>query len=278
MTAQIPLLELIKQKLEQGDVELPVFDAVAQKVYDAVQNGTMDADGICNLLQEDPILVSEVLRMANSSFFSGLAEIETLQDAVVRLGMKQLSALVMSISQKRMYSCSGGLFHDRMVTLWQHVSVAALSARWIANNTGYKKIADQAHVAALLHDVGKLSLLRIIEELASSGDLPISDDLVDATLDLLHAEHGSALLELWGLPTVFSEIVRQQSVEEIEEENVLLNIVRLADRACAKEGISDRPNPDLCLDSLPETTFLAMDDITMAELCIAIEDMVSVAA
>jgi len=95
-------------------VELPVFDSVSQEVYTAVQSGDVDVPAICDIMQSDPILVSEVLRLANSSFFSGLSEVVTLQDAIVRLGMKQMSALVMSISQKRMYSASEGMFRGHV--------------------------------------------------------------------------------------------------------------------------------------------------------------------
>lgn len=273
MNAQTPLIDLIKLKLEKGEVELPVFDDVARRVYEAAQQESIDAEKICSLLQEDPILVSEVLRLANSSFFSGLAEINTLQDAVIRLGLKQLSALVMSISQKRMYSASGNLFKERMVALWQHVSVASLSARWIANHSGCRKIADQAHVAALLHDVGKLSLLRIIEDLAVSENIAFNDLLIDSTLDKLYCEHGADLLEIWGLPSVFCEIVRHQDDTEFDQTNVMLSIVRLADKACAKEGVSDQPDTEIFLDELPEAACLGIDEVSLAELCIEIEDM-----
>lgn len=266
------LMDLVDQKLEQGDVELPVFDEVAQSVYKAAQSDKATAEEICALIQEDPILVSEVLRMANSSFFSGLAEITTMQDAVVRLGLKQLCTLVLSISQKRMYSASAGKYQDRLKTLWQHVSTTSLSARWIAGATGYRKLADEVHVAALLHDVGKLSLLRIIEELAETSDIPQLDELIDPTLDLFHCQHGAKLLEMWGVPQVYRDIVLQQEDEEFDDTNISLVIVRLANRACAKEGISDRPELELSLESLNETSCLGMDEIGLAELCIAIED------
>lgn len=272
MNTQLSLVEMIDQKLENGEVELPVFDEVAHKVFTAIKNNTADAEEICEILKEDMILVSEVLRMANSSFFSGLGEINTIQDAVVRLGLKQISTLVLSVSQKRMYSASNGKFHDRMVQLWEHASAASLSARSIAKAAGYKKLSDEVHVAALLHDVGKLSLLRIIEELEKSGDVSSSDELVDATLDKLYCEHGAKLLESWDVPEVFRNIVRNQDASDYDQSDVALTIVRLADRVCAKEGVSDRPDPDLCLESLPETQWLGIDDITLAELRIVIED------
>jgi len=272
MSEKISLVELIDQKLQQGEVELPVFDEVAQKVYSAIQANSMDAEAICEILQQDMVLVSEVLRMANSSFFSGLGDISTIQDAVVRLGLKRISTLVLAVSQKRMYSASGDMFRDRMIQLWQHAAAASLSARWIANATGYKKLSDQVHVAGLLHDVGKLSLLRIIEELVKSDEIPHSDELVDATLDKLYCEHGAKLLEIWDVPELFRDVVLAQNDAEFDQSNVTLTIVRLADRTCAKEGVSDRPEPDLCLESLPETQWLGIDEIALAELRIVIED------
>lgn len=272
MNKQYSLMDLVDQKLEQGEVELPVFDQVAQEVYTAAQSDSATAEEICALIQQDPVLMSEVLRMANSSFFSGLVDITTVNDAVVRLGLKQLCTLVLSISQKRMYSASEGQFKDRLNTLWQHVSTTSLSARWLASATGYRKLADEVHVGALLHDVGKLSLLRIIEELAETSDIPQLDDLIDPTLDQFHCEHGAKLLEIWGVPQVYRDIVLQQQDAEFDQSNISLAIVRLADRACAKEGISDRPEPDLNLEVLAETSCLGIDDIGLAELCIAIED------
>lgn len=269
----VSFLDLINEKLESGDVELPVFDTVCQQIHEAVQAGSVTVEELCEIMQSDPVLVSETLRLANSSFFAGLTEVTTLQNAIVRLGMKQMSAMVMSISQKRLYSASGGQFKDRMVTLWEHVFTTSLSARWIADKTGNRAMADQAHVAALLHDVGKLSLLRIIEVLAEQKNIALTDELVDTALQRLAAEHGARLLELWALPASLVELVRHLDDADIGETDILMSIVRLADKAAAKEGISDYPDPSLNLDTLPEARFLGMDEITLAELLISIEDM-----
>lgn len=270
------LVTMIETALENDSVDLPVFDQVAQKIYDSAQNNTITTEELCELLMEDPICVSEVLRMSNSSFFSGLTEIDTLADATVRLGIKQVAALVMSISQKRLYSASDSIFHTRLLNLWQHISTASLAARWIAKTAGYRSLSDQVHVAALLHDVGKLSLLRIIEEISSKQDINFSDELIDSTLEKLYCAHGARLLEIWELPTSLCTTIADLEKNELEPDDISLAIVRLADKACAKEGVSDYPDPDLCLESLPETQFLGLDDIAIAELCIAIEDARSI--
>ena len=211
MSNQESLVSLINQKLESADLELPVFDDIAVRLHKGVRENTLNAEEMCSLLEEDPALVSEVLRMSNSSFFSGLTEIRSLKDAAVRLGTKQVAAIVFSVSQKRLYSQSKGLFKGRLHELWQHANAVSSGARWVANTIGYRSISDEAFIAGLLHDVGKLSLLSIIEDLIASKELSLSDEIIDMTLNELYCEHGAKLLELWNLPEFFQQVVLHQA-------------------------------------------------------------------
>lgn len=276
MNATTSLVDIIDEKLKNDEIELPVFDNVAMRVYKAVNEDT--EDDINNILQEDPVLVGEVLRVANSSFYSGLAEVKTLQDAVVRLGRKQIASLVMAASQKRMYSASQPRFENRLVKLWRHCSAAAHASGWLARKAGYRDQAEEAFLAGLIHDVGKVSLLRIIEDLVTQEDvdLEMSDEVIEMTLRQLHVQHGAKLLEKWNLPDVFREVVLQQETEEYDETNILLHVVRLVDRACAKEGVSDMPDTGFCLETSTEAHNLGLDEIQLAELQMVIEDAANV--
>ncbi len=273
MIADTSLVDMINAKLEQDDVELPVFDVVAQRVYDAVQKDDFTADQMCALLEQDPALTSEVLRVANSSFYKGLGEVTQLQEAVVRLGAKHIASLAMAVSQKRIYSSSSQRFKRRLTRLWGHSSAAAFGCRWLARKAGYLDIADQAFVAGLLHDVGKVSLLRIVEDLESESEaLDFSDPVIDMTLRELYCDHGAKLLELWNIPEVFRDVIRHQCDPVLDDGNVTLMIVRLVDMACAREGISDFPDPSVCLETSAEAQALGLNEIQLAELQVVLED------
>ena len=272
MNTQHSLVSLIAQRLESGDVDLPVFDNIALRIHREARENRLDADGICRILEEDPALVGEVLRMANSSFFRGLSEVRNLRDAAVRLGVKQIAAITMSISQKRMYSASKGPFKARLVQLWRHASAVSLCARWLAVRVGSRNLADEAFVAGLLHDVGKMSLLRIIEDIAADGEVRLTNEIVAVALERLYCEHGARLLELWNLPESFQHIVLHQADETLDDSNVTLCIVRLADKACALEGASDLPDDSIVLETLPESVALGLSEIDLAELRLVIED------
>lgn len=272
MNGSDSLLTLIEEHMKSGDVDLPVFDNTATKIYRQVRDNSINADEISELLEQDPILASEVLRMANSSFFAGLSEIRSVKEASVRLGNKRIASIVMSIGQKRLYSASKGPFRNRLLRLWNHSSVVSQGARWLALSTGHVQLADEVFVAGLLHDVGKLSLLRIIEELAQNGKLPLTNEVVNDTLLKMYTSHGAKLLEMWNLPELFQSVLLQLETDDFDENNMALVIVRLVDKACAVEGISDFPDPTLALETLRETDILGLCEIDLAELRIALED------
>lgn len=268
------LISLINERLESGNVELPVFDDIALRIHREARENKLDADQLCRILEEDPVLVSELLRMANSSFFAGLSPVSNLREAAVRLGLKQVASIVLSVSQKRMYSESNGPFKARLTQLWVHTSAVSIGARWLATNAGYRNLADDAFVAGLLHDVGKLSLLCIIEDLMVNEGMSLTDEIVNMTLKQLYCQHGAQLLTMWNLPEVFKEIVLHQDDEAFDDSNVLLSMVRLVDEACVLEDISDMPGGEARnLESLPETQALGLSEIDLAELRLVLEDV-----
>jgi len=241
MNSHNALIERIRHRLEVGDVELPVFDRVAIDIHREARENRLDAQGICKLLEQDVTLVSEVLRMANSSFFSGLTEVRTLRNACVRLGVRQIASIVFSVSQKRLYSASAGPFRPRLAALWQHASSVSIGARWLALRAGHPVLGDEAFVAGLLHDVGKLSLLRIVEQLSrDDGEVPDAPS-IDAVLSRLNREHGAQILQLWNVPALYRDVQQQLDDEALVADQPLLAIVRLADLVCQQAGIGGAP-------------------------------------
>lgn len=274
MSSQNDLIRLINEKISSGDVDLPVFDDIALQINREVSENKLDAEHICKIIEEDQVLVADLLRMANSSFFAGLSPVGSLREAAVRLGVRQIASIVFSVSQKRLYSASKGLFQARLTRLWQHTSAVSIGTRWLAANAGYRGLADEAFVAGLLHDIGKLSLLCILEELISGEGLDLSDETVNQTLEQMNCEHGAALLTLWNLPESYKTIVLQQNDDTVDTHNVVLCMIRLVDKACILEDISDMPTDEVVeLESMPEVAALSLSEEDLAELRTVLQEV-----
>lgn len=274
MSNQSDLIKLINEKIRSGDVDLPVFDDIALQINREVSENKLDAEQICKIIEEDQVLVADLLRMANSSFFSGMSPVGSLREAAVRLGVRQIASIVFSVSQKRLYSASKGHFQARLTRLWQHTSAVSIGARWLAANAGYRNMSDEVFVAGLLHDIGKLSLLCILEELISKEGLDLSDETVNETLERMNCEHGAQLLTLWNLPESYKTIVMHQNDEVVDAQNIVLCMIRLVERACILEDISDLPSHEVGdLESMPEVEALSLLQEDLDELRVVLREV-----
>ena len=63
-------------------------------------------------------------------------------------------------------------------------------------------------------------------------------------------------------------------MKNFDDSNVILCIVRVVDKACVLEGVSDMPDSDAVnLESLPETQALGLSELDLAELRLVLEDL-----
>lgn len=274
MIEQQDLELLINDRLASGEVELPVFDDIALRINREVRENKLDADLICEILEEDLALVAELLRMANSSFFAGMSPVGSLKEGAVRLGVRQIASIVFSVSQKRLYSASSGLFKTRLTSLWRHTSAVSIGSRWLAANSGFRGLADEAFVCGLLHDIGKLSLICIMEDLIEKEGIEISDEIVDATLLSMYCEHGAQLLDSWNLPEEYKTIVLEQNSEDYDKSNTVLTIVRLVDKACVAEGIADMEYENIVdVATMPEVATLSLIEEDLQGLGLILQEV-----
>lgn len=274
MSQELSLLDQALDFAAARQITLPVFSDVAVKVQKAAREEHYDVAQIERAIESDPALVAEVLRAANSAFFGGLAEVSSIRAAIVRLGLQRVANLVFLATEKSRYTAHQPALADIMRTLWQHASACAMAAEWIARKVRYPQLGETVFIGGLVHDIGKLFLLRVLDEMMlehPNGDA-VSGELVGEVLDRAHADVGHRLLVSWHLPEVYQTIVRDHHASDPDPANVPLQIVRLADRACNKSGVGLRPDPSLVLGALSEASILGLSDIALAELEILLED------
>lgn len=284
MNEERSLLEFVQEQLASEETRLPVFDPVAARLREIVAGGDFSVDQIEETLVGDPGLVAEVLRQANSSFFRGLEKVATVREAVLRLGASEVNNLATMASVRRNFRSDDPLLQELMSVLWRHSVACAVGSRWLAKRTHDASLAPRAFIAGLLHDAGKLLLLRVLDEIRSSDRLDaagrkmvLSRDLVLHILDAMHATEGHSLLTKWNLPPIYAEIARDHHAAEVDLRQPLLAIVRLADLACRKVGFALAPDPSVALLVQPEAHALGLSELALAEFEIALEDSAELA-
>jgi HD-like signal output (HDOD) protein len=273
MLAEKSLVDMIHERLSSQDLQLPVFHHVALKLMNVLAQEDYSIAQVAQMIIEDQALSSHVLRMANSTFFGGLSKVTTIRDAIVRLGAKQVTNVVTVVTQRQQYHAKDKTMVAYMQTLWQHSLGCALGTKWFAEKTGYKELAQEGLLAGLLHDIGQLFVLKVLEDVqVSEPELILSKPVIVDVLQHLHVEQGAMLMQHWHIPELYGEIVRQHHLETYDTSNTLLLMVRLVDMACKKAGIGLHHDPSIVLATTAEAQALDAKEVVLAELEIMLED------
>lgn len=268
------ITKLIDAKVNSPEFTLPVFSPVARDIQNAI-SANADIGDIEAIILKDQSMSAEILRLANSAFFAGLAKQKTVQQALLRLGVKRVYSMVIMAAQQQSFQAQDPHLDALMKTLWQHAAAGATACRWIALKCGYQEYAEDAFLAGLLHDLGSLLVLKATDELmAENKTSELTAEVVNEVIIALHSDYGHRIMQNWELPPQYAHIARDHHAAETDPGDVLLAIVRLVDAVCAKLGIGMNYDPDIALEALPEVKSLGIKEVHLAELEIELENIV----
>ena len=264
----------IKRLLTTQPIELPVFHPIAIKLQQLLETPDFVITEVIELANEDQSLAGQILKVANSPVYVGRVRTETIKDAVIRLGAKQVSNLAMVASQAGLHVSDNPLINRFMQSLWLHSHACAFGCRHLARLAGYAQYEDQAYMAGLLHDVGKLYLLKALERLNSKGvaQAALEEELLMTIFDELHVEQGVRLMQHWNLPKLYCDAVANHHNANFDSSDTVLTILRLVNTACKVKGIGLVKDASIDLMELPETSMLQLTNDEVDDMLEAIDD------
>jgi HD-like signal output (HDOD) protein len=274
MADQISFAEIVNSQLNSEKAQLPVFNKTAMQIQNEIAKREPDANLIEKLIVSDQSLTGEVLKVSNSSFYKGLQQITTIHQAVIRLGINEVSNIITLVTHKNHFRSKDPIFNDIMRELWRHSVGCAIGSHWLSGHCGLQGIKHESFFAGLLHDVGKLHILKIADSLKKNNGagIQISNSLLTEAMDSLHTACGSTLMHHWNLPEKYCDVARDHHKDDLDSKNLLLVLVRMADKACHKLGIGMSKEPSLVLASTPESEVLRLSEVHLANFEIFLED------
>ena len=176
-------------------------------------------------------------------------------------------------TQKQMYKFDRAEMNRLVRPLWNHALGTAIASRWLALNLGFDSIVEESFVAGLLHDIGKLFLLKVIDDEQKTGAIPTSilDSLIFDILELMHTKQGERIMRDMNMPNEYCQAAAMHHDEDIASDNIIVNLVSLADLSCHKMGIGLKNDPGLMLSTTTQAINLRASDLLLAELQVNIE-------
>src|SRR6185369_6113433 len=134
--------------------------------------------------------------------------------------------------------------------------------------SGHRDLADQAYMAGLLHDIGKLYLLKAMEQIGLKSDTRFEFDretLLDVFSDM-HIEQGVRIMDHWDIPSLYSSIVANHHADHLDPHDTLLAIVRLVNFNSMQYGLNFFPRFIQPQNAVPEINSLHVTETDLAQL------------
>jgi putative nucleotidyltransferase with HDIG domain len=212
---------------------LPTLPTVVMELLAIARDPNASANDMEAGLQHDPSLTMKVMRMANSSFY-GSGNNKTLNQAVVALGFPVIRSIILAASVFEAFPGAGRPGFDR-TEFWKHSLGVGVASRLLAQRIA-KRDVEEAFVAGLVHDIGKVILdehasdlwNRVITRAKEKNCL-----IFDAEMEVLgfsHAQVGQWLAMKWKLPQDYTAAIFYHHQPGFARQGeTLTSIVHIAD-------------------------------------------------
>ncbi|MBT4100594.1 MAG: HDOD domain-containing protein [Gemmatimonadetes bacterium] len=250
-------------------IDLPTISPVCNRLENMLASADVTADAVADVIQLDPSIAARILKLANSAEFGLQRRIASVKEAVTMIGMKKVAAIVQAVGTfDAMGRVPQSPHFDRLL-FWKHSIGTGAIAGVLAKGCGLD--ANQALVAGVLHDVGKVimdsffpDLFREALEKADAEHIPFLSAETEL-LPITHETVGRYLVGSWGLPARLVDVVgAHHSLAPERDDHVrLVQLVHVADAACRRLGVGRAGDDDT---SLPNPGALAGIGLTADSL------------
>jgi HD-like signal output (HDOD) protein len=239
----------------------PSIPSLYFEVLKELNSPNASAQRVGEIIARDLAMTTKLLQMINSAFFGLARQITDPTEAVTILGFETVKSLVLCIQVFAQFDKVKPTYFS-IDRLWRHSTAVALASRNIAQVEGADaEEQEEAYMAGLLHDLGKLVLVSNFgdqydgaQTLARKNQLPLWDverDLFGAA----HSDIGAYLLGLWGLPLGVAEAaaLHHAPLRQDEQRFNSLTAVHAANVLIQ----SEKPEPDGFVLPTLDTAYLA---------------------
>ncbi len=236
-----------------GMTMLPSLPQAYRKLMETLESPDVTADHIAEVIAGDIAMTAKVLQLANSAFFGVSRKVSHPADATRYLGVDTIKALALTMGVFSEFTGPESA-SPVLVELQSHTLETGRLAQLIAKAENVEKqMADDAYLAALLHDVGKLILIDKDAEMYESAMMlsrteKLEIEAVEREMfGAGHSEVGCYLLWLWGLPDTITNAVafHHRPADCAEKGMSPMALVHIADVLAHEIEPSSEPAPAL---------------------------------
>ncbi len=197
---------LSRREVEAAVKTLRPLPRAVTQLIELVESETATIEQMETLINADPVLCGKILQVANSAYYGLARQVNSIRSALMLLGAHAIKGITLSVAAVATLR-TGRAVCEAEQRLWRHAFLCAGYAQGIAQASRWgMRVAEDAHIVGLLHDLGSLFLLTrfpaqyrpLLERAAQEPAQFLEREL--RTFGCDHADIGAMIADHWNLP------------------------------------------------------------------------------
>jgi putative nucleotidyltransferase with HDIG domain len=234
---------MIPESVLGGIPQLQPLPPLAEALLASFHGGDQTpAVEITRLLHQDEAVASRIVAVLNSPLYAGRYPIGNSEEAALRFGAAPILDVLLTDHLRR-FRLDAPLYGLKGEEAWLHGSIASLAVIEVIRENPRKEIPRIASVAALIHDIGKILMVKYFD--ARSDELEAACQRQEITFaeaerrkfGCNHAEIGAAMALHWGFPEGVAEAIANHHEAPLPEPTAMMDAVALANLVAKTIGI-----------------------------------------
>lgn len=207
----MPISLTNEEKAILRSVSIPPRPEALIKFSEETKKAEPNISRVSEILQDDVGICAAILQVVNSSAFRRAKEIESIDQAIMILGLKRLVPLVKAVAVKAAVGTD-----STMAKFWDLQTDIAHIASIVAMKFDKPALSNHAYMLALFHGVGVAILNQHFDDFeavmsyASENNWDEAAKLQFEKYQTNHATIGALLAQQWRLPKVMINIIYYQ--------------------------------------------------------------------
>lgn len=231
MSNENALLTILVERIRSDTLTLPTLPEVAVKIRRAADDPDINLVKMAEVIAQDPALSARMIKVANSSVMGRVVKVESLSQAVTRIGLRQVKNIATAMAMEQLFVSKNALIKNYMSKAWSktvEVSTTAITLmqQYLKKNRHGALNIDTITLAALIHNIG---MLPILTEAERHEEVFANPKFLAQVIRKLAGRIGGSIMKAWDFPQDFVEVTEKWSRLDYQTEHVsYVDFVRIA--------------------------------------------------
>ncbi len=230
MSVQQALLTILDEKIRNDRLVLPTLPEIALRVRERADDPAVSLAQMADVIAQDPSLSARMMKVANSAFLGRSIQVNTLSQAVTRIGLSQIKNIATAMAVEQLFISQYKQVQQHLDKLWRdNVQVAAIAGACLkaykASHKECRLSTDMMTLCALVHNIGALAVITEAERHPDVFGHPIFlSNVIDKAAPYISVK----VLSAWGFGDEFQLAAKSWRVCKPSRELDYTDFIRLA--------------------------------------------------